>query len=340
MQKALVGYVGLKDDGSLLETDARKLTHINLAFGIIDDGKIILKQGGLYQRLEALRQANPELKIVLSLVGKTGADFPKVSATPQGRKKTARSCASVVADYGLDGIDLDWEYPCCPENMLDATPEDKKNFTLLVADIRNALDGLEGSHKLLTIAAGGDAYFTESTEMDQVAPMLDYVYIMTYDLRCGFHALTGHHTNLYTATGDIFRTSCDQAVNTFLLSGVPEEKILIGAAFYSRQWQDVPNRYNGFLQCTKLACTYGPAYHDLVERYINKNGYTRYWDDECKAPYLFNGSNFISYDDPESLGHKAGYVNERGLGGVFYWTHSDDNTHTLLDALHKGLSKA
>ena len=36
---------------------------------------------------------------------------------------------------------------------------------------------------------------------------------------------------------------------------------------------------------------------DLDRDYINKNGYTRYWDDEAKAPYLFNGDNFISYDD-------------------------------------------
>ena len=43
---------------------------------------------------------------------------------------------------------------------------------------------------------------------------------------------------------------------------------------------------------------------DLDRDYINKNGYIRYWDDEAKALYLFNGDNFISYDDEESISHK------------------------------------
>lgn len=330
--KVIAGYVNSSDRGGLIPEDIKKLTHINLAFGTIDQGEIHVNEEGLLGRVQELKTINPELKISLSLVGKTGADFPVGSATDEGRQKIADSCVKVLTQYDLDGIDLDWEYPCCPENYSEATPADKYNFTYLCQTIREALDTLEG-HKLLTIAAGGDRYYTDSTEMDKVQAYLDFVYIMTYDLRCGFHSLTGHHTNLFTATGDIFRTSCDEAVKIFVGAGVPRQKLVIGAAFYSRKWENVPNRYNGFLQYTTTSCTYGPCYHDLVSEYINKNGYIRYWDDECKAPYLFNGSTFISYDDPESLTHKVDYIKKEEIGGIFYWEHDADMTHTLLEAI-------
>lgn len=332
--KVIAGYVNIHDKGGLISEDIRKMTHINLAFGHVDKGEIRVDDGGILARLEEIRHINPQIKISLSLVGKTGADFPVGSATKEERIKIASSCAEVIRQYRLDGIDLDWEYPCCPENYCEATPEDKYNFTLLCKEIRRVLNQMEGK-KLLTIAAGGDRYYTDSTQMDQVQEYLDLVYIMTYDLRCGFHSLTGHHTNLFTATGDIFRTSCDEAVKVFMEAGVPKEKIVIGAAFYSRKWEGVPNRYNGFLQYTKNSCTYGPCYHELIEKYINKNGFTRYWDDECKAPYLFDGSTFISYDDPQSLNCKVEYIKKKDLAGIFYWEHDADYTHTLLDAIYK-----
>ena len=52
-------------------------------------------------------------------------------------------------------------------------------------------------------------------------------------------------------------------------------------------------------------CTLGILFMNYVRKKKefykgeNKNGYQRYWDDEAKAPYLFNGENFISYDDKE-----------------------------------------
>lgn len=83
----------------------------------------------------------------------------------------------------------------------------------------------------------------------------------------------------------------------------------------------------------------GPAYAELEANYINKNGYTRYWDDEAKAPYLFDGSTFLSYDDVESLQHKGAYILEKGLAGIMYWQHGCDHTGTLLGAIYNALVK-
>ena len=111
----------------------------------------------------------------------------------------------------------------------------------------------------------------------------------------------------------------------------------MGAAFYSRQWEEVRDRYHGFLQMTPKGAGYGPNYDELAAEYINKNGYVRYWDDEAKAPFLFNGNSFISYDDEESLKYKCAYVCQEGIGGIFYWSHSGDTTGTLLRSIRREL---
>ena len=239
----------------------------------------------------------------------------------------------IVKTLGYDGIDLDWEYPCVPSNGQDTCPEDKYRFTELLRVLRAHLDSA-GDGYLLTIAAGADLYYAESTELDKLSQYLDYINVMTYDLKCGFHALAGHHTQLFSSTGDVFRNSCDQALRLFHAYGVPKEKLLLGAASYSRKAEGLKDRNHGLLQIAPKAMGYGPGYLDIKENYIGKNGYVRYWDDEAKAPWVFNGSTFISYDDPESMTCKAQYVLDNDFGGVFYWDHNSKNTRELLDALY------
>ena len=77
----------------------------------------------------------------------------------------------------------------------------------------------------------------------------------------------------------------------------------------------------------------------MVEKYINKNGFVRYWDDEAKAPWLFNGSVFISYDDEQSLACKISYLKENGLAGIMCWEYICDATHTLTAFMRKELER-
>ena len=89
--------------------------------------------------LPRLRAWNPEMKIVLS-VGGWGADgFSHMAMTEDGRRKFARSCLDAVEKYNLDGIDIDWEYPCSDAAGIGADPRDKENFTALLAALREYL---------------------------------------------------------------------------------------------------------------------------------------------------------------------------------------------------------
>lgn len=341
LNKLLIGYVRSEALPTVTAEDAQKMTHINVAFGHVKDDHVTVATTHNLDTLGKLREYNPNLGILLSLGGWGSGGFSEAASSKKGRQTLARTALEILREFELDGIDVDWEYPCYSVANIESHPQDKQNFTLLLQELRQALDQqgeADGRHYLLTIAAGADQYFIDGTEMEKVQEYLDWVQLMTYDMRGGFQTLTGHHTNLHTGTGDLFRISVDASVKMFVEAGVPQEKLVIGSAFYSRIWHNVPNRNNGLYQISPTAGATGPYFTELIADYINKNGFVRHWDNEAKAPYLFDGSTFISYDDQQSLKAKCAYIQDNNLKGIMFWEYSCDQTGKLLDALHDALS--
>lgn len=336
-RKKLIGYVSTKDLSFLSVSDIRALDVINLAFGHISNGCVIYAPDCLLEEYVRIRKENPECKIVLSIGGWSAGGFSEAASSKDGREKFASSAVEIVKQYELDGIDIDWEYPCIATAGIAASPDDRENFTKLIKTARETLTSMCNSDKMLTIAAGAGEYYINSTKMGEVAKYLDYVQLMTYDLRGGYHICTGHHTNLLNDKKDISQTSAENAVKCFENAGVPREKLILGAAYYSRMWTGVPDRENGLHQMAESTGGYGPSYGQLVGEYINKNGYKRFFDEEARAPWLFNGDTFISYDDEESCREKAEYVVCNGLGGIMFWEYRLDETRTLTGVLRKAL---
>lgn len=233
----------------------------------------------------------------------------------------------------MDGIDIDWEYPCTDRAGVCIDPREKAYFTLLLAALRDKL----GSRSL-SIAAGAGEYFTQNTEMDKVAQIVDYVQIMAYDMRGGFTHQVGHHAALRASRGDPSGLNTVEMVGLFHRAGVPLGKLVIGAAFYSRMWSGVKSRDSGLLQPAEIVGEYGPTYSDITPAFICQGGYQKLWDVDAQAAYLWNGETFISYESPEAIALKCRYVKEAGLAGVMYWEHGCDRTRELVRVIGRELA--
>ena len=61
----------------------------------------------------------------------------------------------------------------------------------------------------------------------------------------------------------------------------------------------------------------------------------RYWDETAQVPYVYNEQLgvFSTYEDTQSLGAKLDYVQDLGLGGMFFWEASADLAVTNADSL-------
>ncbi|MCX7745716.1 MAG: glycosyl hydrolase family 18 protein [Clostridia bacterium] len=339
----IVGYLSGWGSWSASTVAADKLTHINYAFAQISNGSVVGGNATKFSALRSLKQTYPHLKTLISIGGWAAEGFSDAALTDASRTKFADSAISFMKTNGFDGIDLDWEYPCSSEAGIKSRPEDKHNFTLMLQKIReklNALEVTDGKKYLLTIATGAAQEYVNSIEFNLISGVLDFVNIMTYDFHNGVTTVTGHHTNLYTSSydnGD--KMSAEKGVTSHLAAGVPANKLVLGVAFYGRGWVATNTANNGLYQPVSSGSGGEYPYNSLVANYINKGGYIRFWDDSAKAPYLWNGSRFITYDDPESLGHKTSFIKSKGLGGAMFWEYTQDNAQALLNTLYTGLKQ-
>jgi chitinase len=338
----VIGYV--MDGPTLPPISATKLDAINFAFALVNPRGEIYLPGttatGALAGLTALRQDNPDLKVLASVGGWGGDHFSEAALSAQSRARFAGSAVRLVREHGLDGIDIDWEYPTLPGPGISHRPEDRENFSLMLEEVRAHLDALDrerGGHTLLTIAAA-DGEAARGLDLPRIVRVLDWINLMTYDFYGSLDDTTGHHAALdRSRLAPAGSRTTVQAVDEFLAAGVPPDKLNVGVAFYGREFADVEPTHNGVHQ------RYGRYVDALSWRELRgmagRDGNTRHWDAQAQAPYLWNATtrHFITYDDPQSLAAKAAFVRARGLGGMMYWEHRHDAGDELLDALREGL---
>jgi chitinase len=303
--------------------EAEKLTHIIFSFCHLKGNRLAVDNSIdsiTIKKLVSLKARNNKLKIILSLGGWGGCEScSDVFSSEEGRNQFALSVLELNRYFNTDGIDLDWEYPA-----VEGYPghkfmnDDKKNFTLLVQALRKSL----GQQYEISFAAGGfQKCLEESIDWPLVMKEVDRVNIMSYDLVNGYSKLTGHHTPLYSTPKQI--ESADNAVQYLIRQGIPSSKLVIGGAFYSRIWKDVPDVNNGLNQSGVFKTSIDYKDFKLLSP---EKGFKYLWDDVAKAPYMYNAAQklFVTYDDVKSTMLKTQYVVDQKLGGIMFWEITAD----------------
>ncbi len=367
-------------DYHVMDIPADKLTHINYAFANISGGEIALGDPyadidrfyegdswdadslrGNFHQLQILKEAYPHLRTMISVGGWTwSVNFSDIALTEESRSIFAQSCVEFIDEYGFDGIDLDWEYPVEGGGPgMVHRPEDRENYTLLCAAIRERLDSLSdltGREYLLSIAAPASVLKTENFQLPELAEILDFINVMAYDYHGPFggeaDGVTNFNAALYmdsrSTTPEPYRTYFNVAatVDSFVGAGFPREKLNVGLAFYGRGYAGATAGLDGLFSGFAGAASPGTweagvfDYTDLDENYIGVDGFTRYWSEEAKVPWLYNPDSdvFISYDDTMSIGYKARFIQDMGLGGAMCWELSGDRDQKLIDAVVNAFS--
>ncbi|HUN83070.1 MAG TPA: glycoside hydrolase family 18 protein [Terracidiphilus sp.] len=328
------------------QVDPHGVDRINYAFANIVDGRMVegfQNDAANFEELNALKRENPSLEVLVSVGGWTWSNhFSDVSLTAQSRKVFIQSVMDFIAKYDLDGLDVDWEYPGQAGAGNVFRSQDKKNYTLLLKELRQSFDRRSRTthkHLFLTIAAGTDNEFLTHTQMGKVQRYVDAVNLMCYDYyEPGSDAITGNHAPLYANPADPKRASSDASVRAFEAAGVPTSKIILGVPFYGHMWGQVANVSHGLFQPGKPVPN-GYAPYTAISGSMLNHGFIRYWDAAANVPYLYNetGKIFVSYEDPESLAIKCNYVLKNKLGGVMFWSYLNDTSGALLGAIDRGL---
>lgn len=322
---------------------AHLLTHINYAFAMIDPdaGTLALdnpvQDEKNFTDLRALREEYPHLKLILSVGGwDYSAHFSDVAATAAGRATFAQSCAALLSDYDLDGIDLDWEYPVSGGTSgTHHRPQDKQNFTLLLRAIRQELDRQEkrdGKDYQLTIAGAAGYWYLGNIQPTAVADVVDHIFLMAYDIHGPWDKYADFNAPLYTPSGSAphYQNSVSGSVEAYLEKGVPADKLVLGMPLYGYRYDGVNGSENGLYSTFTTARSI--PYDTLVTTYLSDPSYRQLRHAEARVPYLYGNSSFLSYDDSQSMAEKAALARDLDLQGIGFWELSQDGGAVLIES--------
>ncbi|MDO5571054.1 MAG: glycosyl hydrolase family 18 protein [Bacteroidales bacterium] len=291
--------------------ETKYMTHINYAFGHVNESfnGVNISNEERLRDIAELKKENKNLKVLLSIGGWGSGRFSEMAADDKNRKLFAKDCKRIIKEYDIDGIDIDWEYPTSNAANISSSPEDTKNYTLLMRDIRKAI----GKDNLLTLASSASA---EHIDFKNILKYIDFVNIMAYDMG----GAPKHHAALYESKNSGWMNS-DKAVKAHIKAGIPKSMIVMGMPFYGRGAKN----FDDFVDYKNI---------------IFSKDYQQCWDENAQVPYLIDkdGELVLGYDNKRSIAIKCRYILNEDLLGGMYWDYSgDDNDGSLRKTVFEEL---
>ncbi|MEV7542394.1 glycoside hydrolase family 18 chitinase [Streptomyces sp. NPDC089915] len=341
---------------------AAKITHINYAFGNVQNGKCTIGDSyadydkaytadqsvdgvadtwdqplrGNFNQLRKLKAKYPNIKVVYSFGGWTwSGGFGQAAQNPAA---FAQSCYDLVEDPRwadvFDGIDIDWEYPNACGLSCDTSG------AAAFKNLMSALRAKFGSSNLVTAAISADGSNGGKLDLADyagAAPYVDFYNVMTYDFFGAWDAKgpTAPHSPLTSYTGiPIAGFNSEAAITKLKGKGIPGAKLNLGIGFYGRGW-------TGVTQDAPGGTATGPApgtYEQGIEDYKVLKTSCPTTGTVAGTAYAKCGSNWWSYDTPATIAGKMTWLKNQGLKGAFFWEFSGDTTNgELANAIHTGL---
>ncbi len=317
--------------------EVRNFTHINVGharFQDKDNGTGIAidpKSIPLIQRFVAYKAQYPELKVKVQMGGwgKNADGWSQMAGDPVKRKAFVDACVDMCNTYGVDGFDIDWEYPTYAakdgDHVNAASPADWENFVTLFKEMREAMPD-----KILSYAASDSGKYTDNYG---VLPYIDYINVMTYDEGNPPY----HNAPLYRSSITGSRC-CAEAIDDIFhgQQKIPYQMMNFGLAFYGHgdgYKLKTGNRYPASVDYSKLGDIF---FKGTCDGYDVKGVNYRIWDDVAKVPYLADalGKMYASYEDIESINAKVEYLKSRNMLGAMIWEYRhDDDAGTLRHAV-------
>ncbi|RWQ96642.1 glycoside hydrolase superfamily [Paecilomyces variotii] len=323
VQNRVVGYWEAWNSNSPCGTmspgqiPATILTHLNVAFGSISADFDLTTMpdvsAAIYQNVGNLKSKNPDLNSIISVcgwdltdAGPTQEIFTSMVSSIENRATFIQNGIAWLGQYGYDGIDFDWEYPGAGDR--GSRQEDGVNYALLLQELCTAIDTC-GKDYIVTFTAPTSYWYLQNFDMTGMVPYVDWVNMMSYDLHVVWDA-----TDVYIDS-EVFAHKNLTEISLFWRANVPPSDIVLRLGFYGRTYELTDG------SCWKPGCAF-----------IHSTGPTPYVNTTAAVSYMvYNGKNWVSFDDATTFAAKIEYANKIGLNGLMVWAIDLDDTN--LNAL-------
>jgi len=234
----------------------------------------------------------------------TGLPTDEVLAYTSKRENAVAQVISYCQQYGIDGLNLDFENIMAPSESETAAA----NYLQFIRELSVAC------HKN-NIIFSIDNYvplYTQHYDRKEQNVFADYLVIMGYD----------EHYAGGTEAGPVASISfVEQGINDTLNAGVPASKIINGIPFYTSYWYTA----DGVLKYG------GAATMDEAAGYVSSHNVTPQWMDDLGVNYVtYEGSDGNTYEmwleDTAAVERKMQLITQYDLGGVSCWKLGQENS--------------
>lgn len=216
----------------------------------------------------------------------------EVLSSTSARNNLADSLVDSAVEYGIDGINVDFEY---------ITAESAPHYIQFLRELYLKLKPLGLKLSVCNyVPNSGNSFYN----LEAQAEVADYIMLMTYD----------EHYSPETGTGSVASYGfVDNGIKA-ALEFVPANRMTMGIPFYTRLWENHPDG-----TVTMQVLTMESA-QNTVEHY----GITPVWDEECGQYYVSYVNDEGLYcemwlEETESIAKKRELCEKYGLAGTASW---------------------
>ncbi|UQC75004.1 chitinase 1 [Colletotrichum lupini] len=296
---------------------------------------------GLVKQLYLKKMANRNMKVILSIGGYNWSPkFEPVAADKFRRATFVSSAINLMADFGMDGIDIDYEYP--------NTTEKNQNCVKLLSELRTGLDDFSkgnagGYHFTLGFPAPAGPQNYKAFDFQEMDKSLDFWSLMAFDFAGAWENVTGHQSNVFRSKRNPQSTkaSVERAFEDYIEEGgISPAKINLGMPLYGRAFGNTKGLGKSYSGLPNGALGQAGIY---LYKDLPRPGATVHWDSAVKATYSYNNATreLVTFDNIRSAKYKQAYIKKKKLGGAMFWEATGDKAgdESLVRSMAKGMGK-
>jgi len=237
---------------------------------------------------------------------------------PTAQQTLIDNIINMVESRGANGVNMD------VEALPSAFGEEYTAFLISLCDqMHTTLPGSEVS------IASPAVNWSGTLEIEILKDHIDFFMVMGYDYYWNGSSQAGAVSPIYSMVGN-YDYSFSKTISYYQSEGVPNEKLIMGVPYYSREWetegQYAPSNTTG----SGEAHTYSYIQNNTSGNYSVEN---KHFENNSFAPYYsFNSGGWKQcfIDDIYSMGKKYDIVNRRGLAGIGIWALGYDNGYNEM----------
>lgn len=274
-------------------------------------------------------------RVVLTITQMDNGPILALLDDPNAQDQAISQITDLVANRGIDGVNVDFEYGGDPGDVYRA------KFTDFVNKLSQSMHSKVPNSFVTVSVYAASAKDPKIYDIRSLSQVTDGIFMMAYDFATRGADQAMPTSPLYGHQDGTYWYDVASAVTDFLTQ-MPANKLILGVPWYGYNYLvyepaiKAETRPNWSWRGQPKVDTYATASTDITPNMDGIDGYQEGWDSEGQVGYKAyhvastDTWRMVFIEDVRSLGLKYDYVKQKGLKGVGIWALGFDNGTTEL----------